>query len=831
MEYVPNWCPKYLDIRKEGAQIIYAKDVNNIGTKNYASAISHEQFVQYAESCNRQERNFYEYIIEDKPVKIYFDYDLKERIDGTALKAVQSSIIEHTIASLQKLYNVDNVTEDDFCIIDSSGIITKDGIESEKTSFHIVLCRKVCFENIQTLKLFYNYNFTGDKKNKEHQIINGLDKGVYRTGCFRMPGSTKRQQNRHLRILKPDEFSILDCLVTYVDTSEFRVLGKFKDHAEKKGIMDKIMEIQNTQQQISERELFVQCIHAMPEYYVNDYTNWINFGIKLFRAGADESIWLEFSKRSSKFNESESRTKWRSFMHKGEGSIASVFYEVQKFDAEIVHKLKQQSLQYLGKYCHEIAFGLARLYGNTHVYSKGMWYYFNSQRWLEDTEMTYISRTIMTKFQCNLDYELKKIHRYLTDYSGQKNAPDYLSHRTRLENLLSIKDKTQSGRIGNDWHVLKVAFDQPFFAEQLDTDRALIGFNNGVFDLHKNDTGRQPGSFRQAEPEDYMTMSVKYDYIEPVKIPKEDTKDFMNFCQQVFPDSDVFNYVFRFMSSCLAGFVNEEMIHFFTGLTNKQTGSNAKSTFVSLIIDVLGDYACAGHSSIITSKRESAQNANSAIMSLKAKRFVAFQEIDNENCINMPVIKGLTGNDFISGRQLYKSQETFLPHWKMVVCANKLPPVSSDDGGTRRRLMNVPFESKFVDDVHNPKWANMDNVYPIDYHLKTKLKRFRMPCMLKLMQEYVMYRREGLLYCARIQLHTLEYFKENDPLFKYIEKYIRPHENPESELPFKHILDRHANKFKDEDLLERFSEYFPTFKYKKNDRDRYVLLGMKIDEM
>jgi putative DNA primase/helicase len=162
-------------------------------------------------------------------------------------------------------------------------------------------------------------------------------------------------------------------------------------------------------------------------------------------------------------------------------------------------------------------------------------------------------------------------------------------------------------------------------------------------------------------------------------------------------------------------------------------------------------------------------------MSLKGKRFVAFQEIDNENHINMPVIKAMTGNDIITGRSLYKNQQEFTPQWHLVVCANKLPPVSSDDGGTRRRFVNIPFESKFVENVQ--QYTHLPNVFQIDYKLKHKLKLYKMPFMKLLLQFYKLYKEQGLPNIEKIQQHTEDYFKQNDVVANWLDDILEPREN------------------------------------------------------
>ena len=180
------------------------------------------------------------------------------------------------------------------------------------------------------------------------------------------------------------------------------------------------------------------------------------------------------------------------------------------------------------------------------------------------------------------------------------------------------------------------------------------------------------------------------------------------------------------LSSCLDGRNKEETLSFWTGVSSKQTGSNGKSTLCNLLASAFGEYFLNGHPSIITGKIEKAQCANPAVHSLKDKRLVVFQEIETEDdnstaTVNMAKLKSYTGNDVsISARTLYKKQEDFRPTFQVVICLNNLPKLSTVDGGTKRRVRNIPFKSKFVDNVDDEKWEKLQNVNEIDRSLKQK---------------------------------------------------------------------------------------------------------------
>ena len=56
-----------------------------------------------------------------------------------------------------------------------------------------------------------------------------------------------------------------------------------------------------------------------------------------------------------------------------------------------------------------------------------------------------------------------------------------------------------------------------------------------------------------------------------------------------------------------------------------------------------------------------------------------------------------------TGRELYSKQEKITVTFSPIIAGNKLPDLSTTDGGTTRCIRRIPFESKFVDDVHDEK--------------------------------------------------------------------------------------------------------------------------------
>lgn len=244
--------------------------------------------------------------------------------------------------------------------------------------------------------------------------------------------------------------------------------------------------------------------------------------------------------------------------------------------------------------------------------------------------------------------------------------------------------------------------------------------------------------------------------------------------EKIFPNPEVRHYARIFHASLLCGECPDEKIHFYTGMNSgDQTGSNGKSTVDSLNMKLLGEYAVPGHPSLLTEQRESAGSANSAFMAMKGARYVSFQEIQqtggSQTVLNMQVVKTLTGNDFQTGRELFEKQSRpFLPTWKIVVSANKLPPVSADDGGTRRRLADIPFEAKFMrsrEDMEEAIASGEKHVHLIDFTLKTRINNdisLRQAYFHMLTRVFPIWRRSKLPKCAAVEAHTNDYLNNQD---------------------------------------------------------------------
>jgi P4 family phage/plasmid primase-like protien len=291
-------------------------------------------------------------------------------------------------------------------------------------------------------------------------------------------------------------------------------------------------------------------------------------------------------------------------------------------------------------------------------------------------------------------------------------------------------------------------FYEEDFALKLNSNQFLIGFNNGVIDLHHLKNGKDDGSkeyeviFRKAEPTDFITfMAGRYttkncdpiDYVEyNINDPEQaaihaEIDDFMT---KLFPRPELREYMWRKLASCLEGANKEQTYETWIGV-----GGNGKSKLVDLMSMVLGDYASSLQSTAMTRKRPDAGAANPDIMAIRNKRFIYMAEPDDREPLNTSRMKQFTGEDDVEARGLFEDQTKFKITGKIFMLCNAFPAINTMDRGTWRRVRAVPFESKFVDpeveDVNEK-----ENIYRRDNKLDANLFRWRTHFMSKLVHIY-----------------------------------------------------------------------------------------------
>lgn len=284
------------------------------------------------------------------------------------------------------------------------------------------------------------------------------------------------------------------------------------------------------------------------------------------------------------------------------------------------------------------------------------------------------------------------------------------------------------------------------FAQKMNSNAYLIGFANGVVNLRAERTNASGSSehycqFREGKPDDFISFQAgrwqakqtdPYDYVpyDPEDPEQAEIDDFM---AKVFPKPELRAYMWRKLASCLEGTNREQRYDTWIGI-----GGNGKTKVVDLMSMALGDYAVSLQSTVMTRKRPESGAANPDIMAVRNRRFIYMAEPDDGEALNTSRMKQFTGEDVVEARGLFEDQTKFQINGKMFMLCNKFPAVHTMDRGTWRRIMAVPFESKFVDpdSEEGKEISPAKNIWPKDNFLDAKLKKWRVPFMARLVHVY-----------------------------------------------------------------------------------------------
>jgi len=105
--------------------------------------------------------------------------------------------------------------------------------------------------------------------------------------------------------------------------------------------------------------------------------------------------------------------------------------------------------------------------------------------------------------------------------------------------------------------------------------------------------------------------------------------------------------------------------------------------------------------------------------------------------------------------------------------------MSEDDGGSRRRIRVVPFDSKFVDDPNDEQYSHINKMFLYKVNKTLKAENYRLPMMWLLMKKFEDFKREGLNLVPSIKRATDAYFKGQDLVEDWMEQVFE--KDPDNE--------------------------------------------------
>jgi P4 family phage/plasmid primase-like protien len=371
-------------------------------------------------------------------------------------------------------------------------------------------------------------------------------------------------------------------------------------------------------------------------------------------------------------------------------------------------------------------------------YTSGEWFCFNNSIWKIDKESLKLKERIV--------YLSTNFNKIKTFYENKSNLEGNIG---LIKNIKSLINKLY--KPGFEKEIIegaKMYYNDDDFLKKLNSKKHLLPFTNGVYDLIKNE-------FRETQKQDYINLTVGYDYIQT------ENQQVHTFLHQVLPNKPVRDYVLKKMSECLNGDIPNTNFMMFIG----DSGANGKSQLLNLMKLTMGEFAEKLEVTLLTRKRNNANEANSEKIKLMNKRFAFLSEPETDEKINIGLLKELTGSEEIVSRGLYQESVCFVMETKLFLACNELPEIKGEDQAIWRRIRVVDFPSKFVDE---PKEANE---YKIDRTLPSRMRE-DISWKQTFMQILLSYYYKDITEPQEVKLKTNEYRQENNEFFNWLDENL-----------------------------------------------------------
>jgi P4 family phage/plasmid primase-like protien len=535
---------------------------------------------------------------------------------------------------------------------------------------------------------------------------------------------TKRLDTKVGKIKKSGSKGKVNLVLEEESNSDIQLSDITNIETLKKAVDNIMTNLKTNEQHIKEIHEYTQ---ILPEKYYQPGSHVLNRQVAFALKHTDERLflsWVLLRTKASDFDFDSIPSLyqiWKNHFNKRPDGVTkrSIMYWAKQDAFTEYEKVKKGTIDH---YIEETIFEagdwdyamvLFHMYKDKYICSSitnKKWYVFNKHRWEKDEGQRLRLAISRELFQLYSD----KQNQYLSDahlYEPSSEEHERIQRKVKKIAEICIKLKKTNDKNNIMREAMEIFFDKDF-TKNMDANPYLMCFTNGVFDFKSKE-------FRQGYPQDYVTKTtgipyIKYNYEEN----KETADEIVTFMEKLFPQPDLYKYMWDHLASCLIGIKKEHAFNIYRG-----SGSNGKSILTDLMTQALGEYKGTVPITLVTSARNNIGGTSSEVMQLKGVRYAVMQEPSKDAIINEGIMKELTGGDPIQARALYCDSEIFIPQFSLVVCTNALFEIRSNDDGTWRRMKLVDFLSKFISEGE----AHTDDtkyVFPKDKGLKEKLPKW-----------------------------------------------------------------------------------------------------------
>ena len=227
-----------------------------------------------------------------------------------------------------------------------------------------------------------------------------------------------------------------------------------------------------------------------------------------------------------------------------------------------------------------------------------------------------------------------------------------------------------------------------------DADPRWLNTPSGEVDLGRAEIG-DDGTWRVAEPVVFTgrhfpehrhtrITGAPYD-------PSAACPEFEQAMKDWLDDDEMISYVGKLVAASVRGLVTLKTIPLLLG-----AGNSGRSTFLEVMMSVLGGYATTAQPSILR-KGKGGSTLTDDLDDLRGFRLVTTTETSGAEEMDEARVKRLSGGDRIRARGLYKSSAAWDPQFLLWLATNFMPRLSGEDLALWGRFGPVMFPGLFTE--------------------------------------------------------------------------------------------------------------------------------------
>lgn len=367
---------------------------------------------------------------------------------------------------------------------------------------------------------------------------------------------------------------------------------------------------------------------------------------------------------------------------------------------------------------------LVRCYGDKlrYCYERKRWLVWNDKVWEWDAGSKITALAKLT---------VRNIYHEAGDEPDEKKRKELADHARRSESGHKI-----------DAMINLAQSEQgiPVKVTELDTNHWLFNCLNGTLDL-------KSGQLSPHRKEDMLTILVSVEYRPDAQCPR-----WLNFLDRVAGDNaELVGYLQRAVGYSLTGDTKNQVLFFLYGL-----GSNGKSTFVTTIRKLVGEYGERVNTDLFMVKDRNAGGPKEALANLRGKRYVIASELEDGRRLAVSLIKDMTGGETIKADRKYEHEVEYQPTHKLWLVGNHKPVIADTTLSIWRRMKLVPFIITIPDKE-------------INLNLPAKLEKELQGILTWAVKGCLDWQRSGLSEPGAVRDATASYRHEQDILGDFIE--------------------------------------------------------------